>query len=44
MALPPVASIVAIAIAIPHTGYIILSEESALLPTKREIKIPSIIV
>ena len=43
-ALPPVANMVPMAIAILIAGYTMLSEDSALLPTKRETKIPSTIV
>ena len=44
MALPPVPSMVATAMATLMTGKTILMEDSALLPTKRETKIPSTIV
>ena len=44
IAFPPVASIVAIAIIIFTTGYTILVAVNALLPTKRDTNIPSMIV
>ena len=44
IAFPPVASIVAIAIIIFTTGYTILVADNALLPTKRDTNIPSMIV
>jgi hypothetical protein len=44
IALPPVPIIVETAIATLTTGYIILVDDNALLPIKREINIPSTIV
>ena len=44
IALPPVASIVEIAIAILITGNTIFRDESALLPMNLDIKMPSTIV
>ena len=44
MALPPVASIVAMDMEMLNIGKTIFSEESALLPIKRDMNIPSIIV
>ena len=44
MALPPVPSMVAMAMATLMTGYTIFSEDRALLPRKRETKMPSTMV
>ena len=44
MALPPVASIVAMDMEMLNIGKTIFREESALLPIKRDMNIPSIIV
>ena len=44
MALPPVANMVPMAVTMQITGNTIFNEERALLPIKREMKIPSTMV